>query len=85
MRDALTLESMGRPTALVCTRPFTGHARAIARGLGVPTYPVAVVSHPVGGLDPEGIRSRALEALDQVTAILTTPPGTPSQARHRGR
>jgi hypothetical protein len=70
MHDAITLEKAGKPAALICTDAFVLTAKAIAVVRGAPEYPFAVVPHPVGSLEAEGLMERARQALPQVLQLL---------------
>ena len=70
MHDAITVEKAGKPAALVATDAFTATAKSIARVRGIPDYPFAVVTHPVGSLDTDGVMARARQALPKVMEIL---------------
>ncbi len=70
MHDAITVEKAGKPAAAICTEPFTNTGRSIAKIRGIPDYPFAVVTHPVGSLDTDGVMARARQALPKVMEIL---------------
>ena len=70
MRDAITLEKAGKPAALICTDAFIPTARSIAKIRGISDYPFAIVTHPVGSLEEEGVMSRARQALPRILEIL---------------
>jgi hypothetical protein len=72
MHDAITVEKAGKPAALVATEPFVPTAVSIAKIRGISDYPFAVVMHPVGSLDTEGVMARARQALPKVLEILLT-------------
>ena len=55
---------------VLCTTPFTVTARNIARVMGLPDYPFAVLDHPIGSLSVEQVRGRAEEAYRQSLPIL---------------
>jgi hypothetical protein len=55
---------------VLCTRPFEVTARNIARGMGLPQYPFAILDHPLGSLTPDQIRGRAEDAYTQALSIL---------------
>lgn len=55
---------------VLCTRPFEVTARNIARVMGLPQYPFAVLDHPLGSLTPKQIRGRAEDAYMQALSIL---------------
>jgi len=70
MHDAITVEKAGKPAALIATDPFVTTARSIAKIRGIEEYPFAVVTHPVGSLDEDGVMARARQALPRVMEIL---------------
>ncbi|MBI4641580.1 MAG: hypothetical protein HY731_12850 [Candidatus Tectomicrobia bacterium] len=39
----------------------------------MPTFPLAVISHPLGGLRPDEVKKKAEGALEEVIYILTQP------------
>ncbi len=45
----------------------------MAETLGVPGYPYAVVSHPIGRLEPERLSERIEQAIGDVSKLLTEP------------
>ena len=55
---------------MLCTRPFEVTARNIARVMGLPQYPFAILDHPLGSLTPQQIRGRAEDAYTQALSIL---------------
>ena len=67
----MTLENRGVPTVVVCTGPFIDSAHLHARMLGREGFQPVVIPHPLGGLKPEGIMQRALEAEGQIVTALT--------------
>ena len=75
MADAMTLERLGIPVAMVGIEKLvmtTGKAMAKAHGLS--DYPVAVVSHAMGPVEDlrngQGVRHMADSLAEQVAAIL---------------
>lgn len=56
---------------MLVTEPFIQTAKAIARIREAEDYPFAVLQHPLGSLDEDETRARALAALPQVVKILT--------------
>ena len=70
MHDAITVEKAGKPAALICTEPFTPTAKSIAKIRGIADYPFAIVTHPVGTVDSDGVMGRARQALPRVMEIL---------------
>lgn len=58
---------------MICTHEFSQLGRDEALSLGMPSLPIALVRHPLGGQKAEAILQKAEEALEQVVTILTTP------------
>lgn len=85
----------GIPTATVCTSEFVFLGQAEAEALGMPGLPILVVPHPIGGINPEGVKARADAIVEEVVAALTRPrevllqhyrglyAGPPKPIRHR--
>ena len=71
MHDGISFEQLGKPALVICTLPFELTGRNIARVLGVPDYPFAMVDHPIGSRTADEIRARAADAFGQGRAILT--------------
>ena len=71
MHDAITVEKAGVPAAVICTEPFIATARSIAKIRGIGDYPFAIVTHPVGSLEPDQLMERARQALPKVLEILS--------------
>jgi len=68
VHDAVRLEQIGVPTAVICTGPFTAEGEAQARALGLPEIRLVPITHPVSTLSAEGLAARAAEALPMVVA-----------------
>ena len=66
MHDALMLEHLGLPAALLCTSNFTHTARVMAQQLGNGGYPIVEIDHPIGRLDGKALAARIDQALDKV-------------------
>ncbi len=73
MHDAVSLEQIGVPAAVICTAPFRGEGEAQARMLGLPEVRLAPVAHPVSTLSAEELAARAAEALPLVLAAWRAP------------
>ncbi len=69
----MTLENRGIPTVVICTAPFIDSALIQARTFGRPGFQPVMIPHPLGGLDTDGVRERALAAGEQVIAALIKP------------
>jgi hypothetical protein len=55
---------------VLCTEPFEVTARAIARVLGLPSYPFLCVEHPIGSCTLPQLKARAEVAYRQALPIL---------------
>ncbi|HTX00208.1 MAG TPA: UGSC family (seleno)protein [Acidimicrobiales bacterium] len=76
--DAIALEQLGTPAAVVCTESFRATAEAMAAVRGAAGYRYATVEHPMAGLAPGQVRARAEGVAGEVVALLTVA------APHRG-
>jgi hypothetical protein len=70
--DGLALEAAGIPAVVVCTDAFSVTADAMAALRGTPGYHYVRTRHPVAPLDGEQLRERAVAALPEIVATLTT-------------
>jgi hypothetical protein len=70
VHDAISLEKRGIPAAVICTEPFASSADAMGMLGGIPGYPYVLLPHPLGSLDPDGLRERAVQAAPEVLQIL---------------
>ncbi len=70
MHNAITIKKGGKPAAVILTEPFIATGRSIAKIRGIAEYPYAVVTHPLGSLQPDGVMERARQALPRVLEIL---------------
>ena len=68
MHDAMRLESLGLPAAVIVTTSFVHEARVQREALGMSDLVPVVIEHPLSSLSDEEIRSRAAQALPQVIA-----------------
>ncbi len=55
---------------MLCTHPFEVTAKNIARIMGMPEYPFAMVEHPIGSRTLDEIKVRAEDAYRQALGIL---------------
>jgi hypothetical protein len=62
------------------TDAFQSLARAAVLKYGLPHLAVALVPHPIGGVDPALVRAKAEGIVDQVLAALTRDPAPPAPA-----
>ncbi len=70
MHDGISFEQLGKPALVICTGPFEATGRNIARALGVPDYPFALVAHPIGSRTLPELRERAQDAFEQGVPLL---------------
>jgi hypothetical protein len=69
MHDAISLEALGVPTAVIVTTTFVREARVQREALGMNALVPVVIEHPLSSLSDEEIRARAGQALDQVIGV----------------
>jgi hypothetical protein len=70
VHDAVRLEGRGIPTAVVGSEPFLDEALEQSRFLGMPNYPVVLVSHPVQLLTDAEVAALADEAFPRIERLL---------------
>jgi hypothetical protein len=70
--DGLALEAAGIPAVVVCSDAFTVSADAMAALQGSPGYHYVRTPHPVAPLGAAELRQRAITALPEIVATLTT-------------
>jgi hypothetical protein len=54
----------------VMTARFVSAAELMARVLGFPGYPFAVIAHPISSVDDTALREMAVSAIDQARRLL---------------
>jgi hypothetical protein len=69
MHDAMSLESLGVPTAVIVTREFVHEAKLQRAALGMDALVPVVIEHPLSSLSDAEIRTRALTAVPQVRDV----------------
>ncbi len=60
----------GVPAAVICSTPFENLGRTQARIFGAGDLPLVLISHPLGGIEPERVRLRAAEATPRILQLL---------------
>ncbi len=60
------------PTVLLISTPFAPLAKSQSRILGMPSLPVVVLPHPIGGTQIETVTAKLDKAFDEIVARLTT-------------
>jgi hypothetical protein len=63
-------EEQGIPTANIATTEFVAAARIQCKNLGIPSYEVVTVSHPIVPLTKEEVWSRADAVIDLIASKL---------------
>lgn len=53
------------------TSAFVDAAALMARVQGMADHPFAVIEHPIASADADGLRARAVAAVDTAVALLT--------------
>jgi len=66
MHDAIRLETLGIPTAVIITTVFVHEAHVQREALGMSALEPVVVTHPLSTLSAEQLGERAAEALEHV-------------------
>ena len=69
MHDAINLEALGVPTAVVITTEFVREAKMQRAALGMTGLIPAVIQHPLSSLTEEEIKARATAVLPQIVAV----------------
>ncbi len=64
------LRKRGVAAAVICSEPFLRLAKTQARVFGVPDLKIILIPHPLGGLDLDGVKSRAEIAAPQAVALI---------------
>lgn len=70
MHDGIIFEQTGKPALVLCTTPFEPTSKMIAKTLGLPDFPFALLDHPIGSASPEQLQAKAQEAHRQGLPIL---------------
>ena len=72
MHDTVTLESRGRPTAVIVTSEFVLEAETQRDALGMAGLDAVVITHPLSSLTDEEIAQRIEQALPQIERVWLT-------------
>jgi hypothetical protein len=64
--DAIELETLGRPTAVIITTEFVTECATQSAALGMPTLKPAVINHPLTTCTEDEVHQRARQAAEQV-------------------
>jgi hypothetical protein len=63
-------ERLGVPAVSVMTTRFTSAAKLMAKVLGMPDYPFAVIEHPISNAGDAGLEARARAVLGEIEHTL---------------
>lgn len=66
----MTAERLQIPAMAVMTTRFASAAELMARVLGFPGYPFAVIDHPISSAGQDGLRAMAAATIVQARALL---------------
>ena len=66
----MTAERLGIPALGVMTTRFVSAAELMARVLGMPGCPFAVIPHPVSSADDDALRAMAVRTVEEMRLIL---------------
>lgn len=70
MHDAISLEALGIPTAVVVTSQFLHEAHVQRAALGMDSLDPVVIDHPLSTLTAEQIAQRVAQAADGARSVL---------------
>jgi hypothetical protein len=70
MRDGISLESLGLPSAVIVTTEFVNESITQRAALGMDDLEPVVVQHPLSSCTDEEIMVRAEQAVEQIRRIL---------------
>jgi len=72
VHDGIKFEQMGKRAVVLCTQPFEVTSANIARIMGIPDYPFALLEHPLGSCTEQALEARVDAAVDAAIGILTS-------------
>jgi hypothetical protein len=70
VHDGISLETLGTPTATICTEGFKVAGEAQARALGMPGYALVIIAHPLTTMPADEVTRQAARAWAQIEPIL---------------
>jgi hypothetical protein len=70
MRDGISLESLGLPSAVIVTTEFVNESITQRAAFGMDDLEPVVVQHPLSSCTDEEIMVRAEQAVEQIRRIL---------------
>lgn len=69
LRDAITLEDRGVPTAPIITTEFVGETKLTRVAVGMPDLKPVVIDHPVSSITPEEVATRVAVICEQAQEV----------------
>jgi hypothetical protein len=66
LHDSIMAERLGVPAVGVMTTRFVTAAKLMAKVLGMPDYPFAVIEHPISNAGDAGLEARARATLKDI-------------------
>lgn len=69
MQDAVSLEKLEIPTAVICTTEFEHEAHVQRAALGMNDLEPVIITHPLSTLTEQEIEARIQEAMPQVKRV----------------
>jgi hypothetical protein len=73
MRDGISLETLGIPTAVIVTTEFVNESITQRAALGMEDIEPVVIAHPLSSCTDDEIQVRAAQAANQIKTLLTVP------------
>lgn len=70
IHDAIELEKRGKPTVTICTDEFASLGIMEAKALQMSHLPIAILSHPLGGLKSEEVAEKTKLIFKDILRIL---------------
>jgi hypothetical protein len=77
VHDGIELEKRGVPSVSIASEPFRPGLDALCEMRGMPNYRFAIVEHPIGSANEEGLRKRAHQAVEQIVESVLHHPDRP--------
>jgi hypothetical protein len=65
------LEQLGTPAVVVTTTRFVDLTERVATTIGLPDCRIAVVDHPLGGIDDTAVDARADAIVERIVTLFT--------------
>ena len=73
MRDGISLETLGIPTAVIVTTEFVNESITQRAALGMEDIEPVVIAHPLSSCTDDEIQVRSAQAANQIKTLFTVP------------